>query len=247
MFCIAAVSCIASASGQKIGVAYDKTVHMVFPDNILYVDLGSETIMASIVEEKPNILRLKAAEKGFTGETNISVVLEGDDIRSFDVYYSDSLTDSVIRFDEAKQKEPQKDNIAEKIHRENLSRITSIGSTHHGVSLILKSLYCNGEFIYIHLEVLNRSFIQFQTEAIVIGTDRMRKIRRGQPSGAELTVEETFGEPDLKGNFRIVIAVRAFDFRDDEVLRIQIFERGGSRHTGFCLDSRTFKRIMEEI
>lgn len=243
----AALFTVANTMGQHIEVAYDKTVHMVFPSRILYFDLGSEAVMASIVEEKPNILRIKAAERDFKGETNISVVMEDEDIRSFDISYSDSLVTSVYRIGEVQQQANEGEDIGERIYRENRNRITSIGSTRHGVSLTLKSLYCNDGFIYMHIEVANRSYIPFMTEAIVISTDRTRNIRKGQPAGVELVAEKSFGKPDEKGNYRIVICLRSFTFRDDETLRVQIFERGGSRHTGFDLDNRTFKRIMEEL
>jgi len=77
---------------NMIMVNYDKTIHLIFKSRILYVDLGSESIMASTIDNLPNILRVKATERNFQGETNISVILEDNKLYSFNVYYSDTIS-----------------------------------------------------------------------------------------------------------------------------------------------------------
>ena len=59
-----------------LDVTFDKTVHLIFPSQIRYVDLGSSSIIAGKAEDADNVLRVKAAVRDFETETNLSVICE---------------------------------------------------------------------------------------------------------------------------------------------------------------------------
>ena len=59
-----------------LDVTFDKTVHLIFPSAIRYVDLGSQNIIAGKSEDAENVLRVKASVKDFETETNMSVICE---------------------------------------------------------------------------------------------------------------------------------------------------------------------------
>ena len=61
-------------SPHKIEVTFQKTVHILFPSEVKYVDLGSFDIIADKATGAENVIRIKAAVKGFEGETNFSVI-----------------------------------------------------------------------------------------------------------------------------------------------------------------------------
>ena len=72
-----------------IEVTYDKTVHIIFPAAIRYVDLGSRNLVAGKAGVAENVLRVKAAMKGFEAETNLSVITESGSFYTFNVRYAD--------------------------------------------------------------------------------------------------------------------------------------------------------------
>lgn len=57
-----------------IEVTFSKTVHILFPSEVKYVDLGSYDIIAGKATGAENVVRIKSAVKGFEGETNFSVI-----------------------------------------------------------------------------------------------------------------------------------------------------------------------------
>ena len=57
-------------------ITYDKTVHVIFPSPIKYVDLGSTNLIAGKADGAENVIRVKAARKHFRNETNMSVITE---------------------------------------------------------------------------------------------------------------------------------------------------------------------------
>ena len=57
-------------------VTFDKTVHIIFPASIKYVDLGSSNIIAGKAGPSENVLRVKATIRNFETETNMAVITE---------------------------------------------------------------------------------------------------------------------------------------------------------------------------
>ena len=66
-----------------LDVTFDKTVHLIFPSAIRYVDLGSQNIIAGKAEDSENVLRVKASVKDFETETNMSVICEDGSFYAF--------------------------------------------------------------------------------------------------------------------------------------------------------------------
>ena len=69
-------------------VTYDKTVHILFPASVKYVDLGSEDLIAGKADGAENVIRVKAAVKNFKKETNMSVITEDGSFYTFNVRYA---------------------------------------------------------------------------------------------------------------------------------------------------------------
>ena len=57
-------------------VTFSKTVHVIFPSAIRYVDLGSSDLLAAKADGTENVLRVKAALRDFSRESNLSVITE---------------------------------------------------------------------------------------------------------------------------------------------------------------------------
>lgn len=85
-------------SPHKIEVTFQKTVHILFPSEVKYVDLGSFDIIADKATGAENVVRIKAAVKGFEGETNFSVITADGCFYSFNVVYKDEPHSSPSRW-----------------------------------------------------------------------------------------------------------------------------------------------------
>lgn len=67
-------------------VTFDKTVHIIFPASIKYVDLGSNNIIAGKAGTSENVLRVKAAMRQFETETNMAVITEEGSYYTFSAH-----------------------------------------------------------------------------------------------------------------------------------------------------------------
>lgn len=53
-----------------VQVTFAKTVHIIFPSAVRYVDLGSDRIIAGKADGAENVIRVKATTEGFPGVAN---------------------------------------------------------------------------------------------------------------------------------------------------------------------------------
>ena len=51
-----------------VQVTFAKTVHIIFPSAVRYVDLGSDWIIAGKADGAENVIRVKATTEGFPGK-----------------------------------------------------------------------------------------------------------------------------------------------------------------------------------
>ena len=70
-------------------ITYDKTVHVIFPAPVKYVDLGSTNLIAGKADGAENVIRVKATTRNFREETNMSVITEDGNFYTFNVKYAD--------------------------------------------------------------------------------------------------------------------------------------------------------------
>lgn len=68
---------------HALEVAYNKTTHIIFPSEIVYVDLGNENLVAGLADGAKNVLRVKSAFKSFKQETSLSVITEDGSYYTF--------------------------------------------------------------------------------------------------------------------------------------------------------------------
>lgn len=155
-------------------VTYDKTVHILFPAPVRYVDLGSPNLIAGKADGAENVIRVKATVKNFHNETNMSVITEDGSFYTFNVKYADEplllnvemadfLHDgsAVNRPNNAQEiylKELGSESpmlvrlIMKSIHKENKRTVKHIGSKSFGIQYILKGVYVHNDLLYLHTD-----------------------------------------------------------------------------------------------
>ena len=169
-------------------VTFDKTCHVIFPAAIAYVDLGSANIIAGKADGAENVIRVKAAKRGFKGETNMSVITEDGAYYSFNVKYAREprilnveMTDFIhdgeavnrpnnsmnIYLKELGSESPVLVRLVMKsIWKENKRRMKHIGSKSFGIQFLLKGIYTHNGLLYFHTEIKNSSNVPFDVDFI---------------------------------------------------------------------------------
>ena len=241
-------------------VTFDKTVHIIFPSAVKYIDLGSPNIIAGKAEAAENVVRLKSTIKGFENETNFSVITDEGSFYSFNVKYadepqklniemSDFIHDGVtvnrpnnsmdIYLSQLGNESPQEVNLAMKsIYKNNKKELKNIESKRFGIQFLLKGIYIQNDLLYFHTEVKNSSTVPFDVDFIRWKIVDKKVAKR-------TAIQETVIEPVRASHFvtkiqgrsseRTVFAMNKFTTPDDKKLVVELFEKNGGRHQSFTV------------
>jgi conjugative transposon TraN protein len=244
-------------------VTFDKTVHLIFPSGISYIDLGSSNIIAGKAEDAENVVRVKAAVKDFTGETNFSVITDEGSFYSFIVNYSNDpeklnieMKDFLhmeklsnhpensleVQLSELGVESPQTVQMAmEKIYNANQKKIRNVNSKQFGVEFMLRGIFSHNGLLFLHTEIKNTSDIPFDLDFLVFKIVDKKVVKR-------TAIQETIIEPVRAYNYMTsvkgkesestVFAFKKFTIPDKKQMVVELFEKNGGRHQRFVIKNK---------
>ena len=250
-------------------VTYDKTVHVIFPAEVRYVDLGSPDLIAGKADGAENVIRVKATVRNFTNETNMSVITEDGNFYTFNVKYAaeplllnvemcDFIHDgeSVNRPNNAQEiylKELGKESpmlvhlIMKSIHKENKRKVKHIGSKRFGIQYLLKGIYVHSDLLYFHTEIKNQSNVPFDVDYITFKVVDKKVAKRTAiqeqvllPVRAYNYVVRVAG----KKTEQTVFCLPKFTIPDDKELVVEMNEKEGGRHQSFVVENSDLVRAL---
>ena len=255
-------------------VTFDKPCHVIFPAAIAYVDLGSANIIAGKADGAENVIRVKAAKRGFKGETNMSVITEDGAYYSFNVKYAREprilnveMTDFIhdgeavnrpnnsmnIYLKELGSESPVLVRLVMKsIWKENKRRVKHIGSKSFGIQFLLKGIYTHNGLLYFHTEIKNSSNVPFDVDYITWKIVDKKVAKRTaiqeqviQPLRTQNFVLNVAGN----SNERTVWTMDKFTLPDDKCLVVELAEKNGGRHQSFTIENTDLvrARVISEL
>jgi conjugative transposon TraN protein len=248
-------------------VTFDKTIHIIFPSAIRYIDLGSANIIAGKADGAENVIRVKAAVRNFKTETNFSVITEEGSFYTFNVKYANEpLLMSVEMKDfihdgdtvshpnnalEVYLKELGNESpmmvhlILKSIYKNDRREINQIGSLSFGIQYLLKGIYTHDGLLYFHTQINNSSNVPFDLDFITFKIVDKKVMKR-------TAIQETVIFPIRAFNYvsrvggksseRTVFAMDKFTIPDDKEFIVELNEKNGGRHQRFIVQSSDIVR-----
>lgn len=255
-------------------VTFDKTVHIIFPAAVRYIDLGSANIIAGKADGSENVIRVKAAVKNFETETNFSVITDEGSFYTFNVKYAaeplklnvemkDFMHDGQavnrpnnameIYLHELGSESPKVVYLIMKsIYQSDKCKVKHIGSNRFGIQYLLSGIYTHSGLLYFHTQIKNVSNVQFDIDFIrwKIVDKKVAKRTAIQetvilPLRAYNYVTQVYG----KRSERTVFAMDKFTIPDDKQLVVELFEKNGGRHQQFVIENSDINRaeVINEL
>ena len=248
-------------------VTFDKTVHIIFPAAVTYVDLGSGNIMAGKADGAENVIRVKATKRWFKGETNMSVITENGSFYAFNVKYAkepDMLNIEMKDFihDGSAVNRPNNSMdiylkelgsespvlvrlVMKSIWKQNERNVKHIGSKGFGIRFLLKGIYTHNGLLYFHTEIKNTSNVPFDVDYIVWKIVDKKVVKR-------TAIQEQVIQPLRTQNFvlnvggnsseRTVWTTDKFTLPDDKCLVVELAEKNGGRNQQFVIENSDLVR-----
>ncbi|MEE0849964.1 MAG: conjugative transposon protein TraN [Alistipes onderdonkii] len=244
----------------RIETGFSKTVHILFPSPVTYIDIGSMDIIAGKADGAGNVVRVKAAVRNFTTETNLTVITEDGGFFSFDVHYAENPAVSTIDISALKQ--PAVENgstqpepasaegrvllqevgrekpatvkrVLGDIYRQNRMDVKGVRTKKYGIGVEVLGIYVHNDVIYIHTMVSNETNISFEVDVRQFIVADRKLAKRTAQQQTPLEILRVCNDPTVvRGHQRqrTVFALQKFTIPDDKVLLLEIIERNGARH-----------------
>jgi conjugative transposon TraN protein len=248
-------------------VTFSKTVHIIFPAAIRYVDLGSIDLLAAKADGAENVLRVKAATQGFRKETNLSVITDDGSYYAFNVKYADEpvkLSVEMADFLHQGRSETKPGNeipvflsdlgnespylvrlIMETIHKNNRTKVKHIGSRNFGIQYLLKGIYSHNELLFFHFQLRNTSNLGFDVDYISFRIVDKKVARRTAMQEQVIVPLRSYNQAisvAASKEERTVFALPKFTIQNDKQLLIELVEKDGGRNQALIVENSDLVR-----
>ena len=255
-------------------VTFSKTVHIIFPSAIRYVDLGSADLLAAKADGAENVLRVKAALRDFTRESNLAVITEDGAYYTFNVKYADEpvklsveMTDFIhdgeavnrpnnameIYMRELGSESPLLVKLIMKsIYKNDNREIKHIGSKRFGIQYTLKGIYTHNGLLYFHMALKNSSNVPFDVDYITFKIVDKKVAKRTAIQEQVIVPIRAHNNLTLVGGKRterVIFTLPKFTIPDDKMLIIELNEKEGGRHQSFTVENADLVRakVINEL
>lgn len=259
---------------HALEVTFSKTVHIIFPSAIRYVDLGSADLLAAKADGTENVLRVKAALRDFSRESNLAVITEDGAYYTFNVKYADEpiklsieMTDFIhdgeatnrpnnaldIYMHELGQESPLLVKLIMKsIYKNNDREIKHLGSKRFGIQYMLKGIYSHNGLLYFHLQLKNSSNVPFDVDYITFKIVDKKVAKRTAIQEQVIWPLRAHNNVTLIGgkkSERTIFTLPKFTIPDDKHLVIELHEKEGGRHQTFTVENADLVRakVINEL
>ena len=243
-----------------LDVTFDKTVHLIFPSAIRYVDLGSQNIIAGKAEDAENVLRVKAAVKDFETETNMSVICEDGSFYAFNVKYADEpeklsveMKDFLspiegrlpsnradIYFKELGNESPVLVKLMmQTIYQNDKRYIKHIGAQMFGMKFLLRGLYAHNGLLYFHTRIDNMTNMPYSVDFVTFKVVDKKVVKRTAIQERVLQPLRAYHQAMyVKGKHTecSVFALEQFSLSEDKQLEVTLYEHNGGRTLTFYVE-----------
>lgn len=250
LFSAIALHAQGTVKSYSIEVSFVKTIHIIFPGAIKYVDLGSDDIIAAKAPGAENVLRVKAAHENFSEQTNMTVICEDGTFYSFDVIYSKEPTklniilseDIYSKYGEVSPR--QVDAITEAIYRENKNAIKYLGSKTFSIQMLVRSIYVYEGIFFIHIYIKNTSNIPLDIDILRFKISDKKLVRRRAIQETYIKPLKSFNEQTRIGahsSSRIIYVLPKFTLADEKLFQIELYEKKGARNQIIRIENQDFE------
>lgn len=251
-------------TSRTIEVGFTKTVHILFPAPVTYIDIGSMAIIAGKADGAENVVRVKAAVRDFAEETNLTVITEDGGFYTFDARYAENPSTSTIEITAAESPAAQPASASEParadegrvllrevgrerpatikrvlsdIYRQNRADVKGIHTRKYGVEVEVRGIYVHNDVIYLHVQIANNTNISFEVDyRRFVVADRKAAKRTAQQQRIIEPLRVCNDPSIVRGHQRqrIVFALPKLTLEEDKILLLEIAEKDGARHQ--CLE-----------
>jgi len=224
------------------------------------VDLGSADLLAAKADGTENVLRVKAARRNFSRESNLSVITDDGSYYSFNVKYADEpvklsieMNDFIhsqgtgisrgnttnIYLEELGGESPLLVNrIMQSIYKNNRREIKHIDCKRFDIQYMLKGIYSHNNLLYFHTQLKNSSNAPFNVDYISFKIVDKKVTKRTATQKQSIVPLRAYNQLTVingRKTERTVFTLPRFTLLEGKQLLVELNEKDDGRHQSFTL------------
>ena len=235
----------------RIEAGFTKTVHILFPSPVTYIDIGSMDIIAGKADGAENggffTFDVHYSENPAVSTVNLTVQepqtkgVKEPTVAGDPLPMAPASEGRVLLREVGREKPATVKRMLSNIYRQNRTDVKGIRTKKYGIGVEVLGIYVFNDVIYIHTCISNDTNISFEVDARrFIVADRKLTKRTAQQQ-TPLEILRVCNDPAVvRGHQRqrTVFALPKLTISDDKVLLLEIIEKNGARHQTIEIPSR---------
>lgn len=253
----------AEVSPYKIELTQNKTTHILFPSSIVYVDLGSNEIMASKVESARNVLRVKTVQQDIKS-TNFTVITTNGQYYNFNADYKtepaclsydltklenhNEKTKSEVLLNDLGGSSSSLTNLIMSAIIKNDKKDLNISHKSYKIKTLLKSISTKDGKLYIHISLENNSNLPYEVDDITFKIKDRRTSKRTTIQETEILPiksHKDFTKIESQMSQDNVFMLDQFTLTSKQILLIETQEKNGIRNQVLKVKSSDILRVKK--
>ena len=225
----------ASAQTDTIRVSTLSTSHLLFKDELTYVDISNKAVAAKIIDSDKSILALKAREP-FPFLTTVSALEATGEMHTFIVMYDESPERLIFNY---RQINNQMNHFeARPLKAKDIGnapvkhRLYHIADVNYGISFACLDIWVDNDATWFALTLENGSGIRYDCPDALFVVENRKKVKRSIVYERQLT---PLNVPDKLSTASGSASSATYSFdklaiTKDQILKVYLYESGGSRN-----------------
>ena len=233
----------------KLDITFHKTSLLIFPAPIQSADRGDSYVLAEKVKGSENVLKVKAAKRGFE-QSNLQVITSDGKVYAFTVNYTDSPDQLTVDL----RRQPPYAPVTFKGLSINDKEIESYAGiiaatkpflkkgkySRYGIELLLEGVYVKNDVLFFRYHLKNGTPLRYETASLRFYTRDKKKARRTavQDRESEPVFMLQKGMPEDTDGQTIIAAFPRFTIAEGKYFTSEMMEKNGDRNPFTRLDQK---------
>lgn len=236
---------------EKIGINERNDIHLIFPDEVKYIDFGSDNILAEQATNLQNIVRVALINK-FSAPTNVSVAIANKEFFTFDFFYdenqnnfsyiidSESISDNPVLLQKEDMSDKSKEVIIERIAEKGRT-IHNLGQRKNKIEFSIQNVFIQDNKLIFRFSIINESNIKYDIDYLkfyTVDKKRNKKTASQIIESQPLFIDNFSNLIEGKSENIFIVGFEKFTIPDNKYFIIEINEKNGGRHIVFEVNNK---------
>ena len=242
---------------KSIELSHRQTSHIIFPERVLDVKTGCDSIIADWADGIDNIIKCRTISHGFDyfEETSLTLITESHEVFPFVVTYKEYPEVVNLNFQEKGDEkseaifsslsinEPAMQEYGEQVVAKGYD-VRNLGVIKDKMSFSLYGIYVHEDVMMFYLSVENQAKIDYEIDFIKSYIVN-KKTTKNQAYQADEKVPLFTYRANVSdvipanGKYAVVFFFKRFTIPDKHSLYFEVFEKNGGRHLKFTVPHKS--------